>query len=805
MHHNKSMYITNVEKEGPFLKIWGQIDKKSSLDVEKALLQASAPFDEGQFIMKPTSLEVGVLCCAKYMDEKYYRSRITSIALLSDGMVEVNFLDYGNKDTVPAVNLRSLEYFNPSFISLPPLSSPFILAETVCIGGEWNDRIIEQISKEIRYIETNYLVVAQAVKYYFIKIFVRDIDLGLHLVKQNLMQHTSVQTQEAVLLAMIPRAPHPVASTNHSLLQYKSFTLEPNSQHEVYVSYITDGPCHFSVQLKKYESSLVQLMREINSISLKPLEELPIPGTVCLAKCIEDNHICRAVVTSEVDSQYKLFYVDFGNTELVPPENLYQIAFKYVIPKIMAIRLSLAGLEKPSMTLEMQCAFKQFVDNRLLMMEVLPGTKKLALPKCRMWDPDTNIDVIEVLNRAAKCAYPDPIALHKGFTQLIKVSFVFSCNRFYVQLKSKEQELSQLMIDLQTYCNSNQTSFLDKVKVGQPCCAQFSFDQQWYRSLITEINGNVAKVRYIDFGNEEDVPVNVLKVIEGEYLTILRPQAIECSLNGYQNMSEDQERDNMLEELILEQEFTMRVIDSINNKTLVDLMDSANTTVTALLLDSIIARSKVQTAPIIENRYDNHDKRSSSREDRSDDDRSQKSYFQHDDRRPPRTQNWKDKTDDCISWRQNTRKRSDSNSNESTESWRQDNKGFRNRKENDWNERSPNGNFRKEKGGFRGRKDYSTDTERPYKPRNQDGEQSWNQEKFRNKDKNWEEAIRKLAQDLRIITKISKIKMENKVGIRQSLKIKKKIGKEVIQELTQVMKIIIKISKKNSIEKPTTG
>ncbi|KAK9869541.1 hypothetical protein WA026_003297 [Henosepilachna vigintioctopunctata] len=726
MHHNKSMYVTNVEKEGPFLKIWGQIDKKSSLEVEQALLGASVCFDQGQFIPKENTLEVGSLYCAKYVDGKYYRAKITSISPINDGMVEVYFIDYGNKDLIPVSNLRTVECFNGWFNSLPPLSTAFILAEVVCIGGEWNDLIVDQISKEIRYMEHNYIIVAQAIRYYFIKVFVHDIDLGLHLVRQNLMQSTSIQTQEAVLLAMIPRAVPSVAPPNQSLLQYKSFTLEPHSQHEIYVSYITDGPSHFSVQLKKYESTLAQLMREINSIPLKPLEELPIPGTVCLAKCVEDNHICRAVVTSEVDSLYKLFYVDFGNTELVPPENLYQMAFKFIIPKIMAIRLSLAGVEKTSITLDMQCAFKHFVDNRLLMMEVLPAAKKMALPKCRMWDPVSNIDVIDVLNRAAQNAYPDLIALHKGFTQLVKVSFVYSCNRFYVQLKSKEAELIQLMKDLQVYGNSNQTCYLAEAKVGQPCCALFSFDQKWYRCVITEIEETRAKIRYIDFGNEEFVSIDSLKVVDGEYLTILRPQAIECCLNGYQNMSEDQERDFKLEELILEQEFIMKVIDSIGGKTLIDLMDASNTTVTALLLESIMAQAKVQNiVNVPENtKHESSTKRPGLVEERrGNDDRNTKQYFHHDDRRSPRGQNWKEKAgDNNSSWRQSPRNRSDSNSNESTGSWRQDNRGFKNRKENDWNDRP----FKDR--GFRNRTD-NGEKERHQRNRNQSdnvsGNESW--------------------------------------------------------------------------------
>lgn len=92
----------------------------------------------------------------------------------------------------------------------------------------------------------------------------------------------------------------------------------------------------------------------------------------------------------------------------------------------------------------------------------------------------------------------------------------------------------------------------ESVKIGLPCCALFEIDQQWYRAEIVEILDNSVKVRYIDYGNEDTVPNSHLKIIDGEQLTVLRPQAIECCLNGYQNMEQDAERDALLEEIILE-------------------------------------------------------------------------------------------------------------------------------------------------------------------------------------------------------------------------------------------------------------
>lgn len=264
----------------------------------------------------------------------------------------------------------------------------------------------------------------------------------------------------------------------------------------------------------------------------------------------------------------------------------------------MAIRFSLAGVEKSTVTLEMQCSFKQFVDNRLLYMKVLPTPTRMAIPKCELWDPETKTSALDVVNRAAQNAYPEPVSLTRGFSQPVKVSYVYSCNRFYVQLVSKENELLKLMLDLQASCQNNEPMDPSNIKVGLPCCALFESDQQWYRSQVVEVLGDSIKVRYIDYGNEEVVPCSQLKIIDGEQLTVLRPQAIECCLNGYQNMEEDLQRDSFLEELILERQFTMKVAEMTNKKALVELFDDSNYNIASLLLDKL-ASAKSQVSPLL--------------------------------------------------------------------------------------------------------------------------------------------------------------------------------------------------------------
>lgn len=88
----------------------------------------------------------------------------------------------------------------------------------------------------------------------------------------------------------------------------------------------------------------------------------------------------------------------------------------------------------------------------------------------------------------------EPIALTRGFSQQVKISYVYSCNRFYVQLANKEDELTSLMQDLQDICVTNEAMDPSSIKVGVPCCALYDEDGQWYRAQVNKYNHNLVNV-----------------------------------------------------------------------------------------------------------------------------------------------------------------------------------------------------------------------------------------------------------------------------------------------------------------------
>lgn len=389
------------------------------------------------------------------------------------------------------------------------------------------------------------------------------------------------QLQSQPVSSMSPKA-------TPELCNFKTLPLEPNSEHNVYVSYVEDGPYLFSVQLQSMEDALTNLMLDMNTITDPlPLSESPLPGCPCMARCMEDNTLCRAVVINLVQDKCKTYYVDFGNHDVLPFSNIFQIPFKYILPKVMSTRFTLAGLKNVNVNNKMKCAFKDYVTNRLLKLKVLKLDGSPVMQYCELFD-ENNQNIINVLYENAN-QYKN-LQVNKGMKYGVIVSFIEGCKKFFVQLKEHSDALSKLMNVLATNCGNAQP--LIRTEEGTPCVAFYSADEQWYRAVVISSDAETATVKYVDYGNVETVPLTSLKTIDPNFVKVLAAQAIECCLCGYQNMSFNTEIENVFESLTLECEFTMRVVTKQNNDAtvLVDLFDMSGNNVAALLIEKLASQ-----------------------------------------------------------------------------------------------------------------------------------------------------------------------------------------------------------------------
>jgi hypothetical protein len=112
----------------------------------------------------------------------------------------------------------------------------------------------------------------------------------------------------------------------------------------------------------------------------------------------------------------------------------------------------------------------------------------------------------------------------------VYVSYVESSRKFWVQLKSHENDLNSLMSDISACFAEDLPSTGDIVNPteGQVCAACFSDDGAFYRSIVQNIQGSNCTVFFLDYGNNEEKRTSELFTLP-QALCQLPVQAVQCS------------------------------------------------------------------------------------------------------------------------------------------------------------------------------------------------------------------------------------------------------------------------------------
>ncbi|XP_069701642.1 uncharacterized protein tud isoform X2 [Periplaneta americana] len=616
------VFVTYIENDGPLLRIWGQLERTQAIFVERLILQLTEQFERGLGI--PSSVEVGQLCCARYSDGVYYRARITSPADVT-GQVAVRFIDYGNSEVVSVRDIRSLEesLLSP-LASVTDQATEFFLAGVIPLEGAWNENNLSFIRQTICYEELKCFIAGQVANKRLLRVFYNNEDFALTLIAKKIAVTISIHAQQILLqgyygLSTVPpqfpgfSVPPPrlllnplqshtmplppipslkmenssqqsvgnVLAVRETVRVFTSPMLEIHSEHMVYVSYVEDGPSSFAIQLQAAEGTLSSIMNEINNPPPTPLTQPLMPGSVCLGRFSEDQTLCRAVVMAVLDDKCRLYYVDFGNSEVIPHSEIFELPQKFINPKVMALRFTLSGLKTLNITNDLKSYFKELVTEKLLRLRVVPPEGPPLKQYGELYL--NNANVLDLLvqklkeKQTVQLSYSDLPLPQIGSNDNVKVSYVVNASHFYVQLEFNAEALNSVMLAVEAVCSGTATS-LDgsQLRVGLPCCAQYKEDEKWYRAKILSSSSGLVEVMYVDYGNTDSVPLSCLQRIDPNLVQILKTQALPCCLSGFQENTDD-DLGVRFEEMTLEKTLTMVVVDKLqNDRLLVELYDASS-------------------------------------------------------------------------------------------------------------------------------------------------------------------------------------------------------------------------------------
>ena len=613
-------FITHVESVGPLLKFWVQLNRNDAVSVERLILQVKDKFEKQ--VSTPKIIQIGTVCCAKYSDGCYYRARITNTLPLEK--VIVHFIDYGNTETVAVSDIRTLnERELQPLVQLTGQATEFFLAGLLSPRGSWDDSSLTYIKQLVCYEVLKCLMVRVVNDKKLIRIEYQNKDLAAIIIEKNIGVEDSFNAQERLIqgyfslssvspLSELLLTPPPTQQVqpqfNYPILPavrvmntpqqmvvpviqppiresiniFTSPKLEIHSEHMVYVSCVEDGPSAFTVQLQVTEDLLSSLMNEINSSSPIPFTQPLMPGSVCLGRFTDGKTLCRAVVSEVLYDKCKLYYVDFGASEILPYSEIYELPQKFFNVKVMAIRFALSGLTNLDINNELKSYFINLVTEKLLCLKVtLPEGPPLK-QYCELYLEGRSI--YQLLLEKKKMELQQPVfldyqpyaTLSAGRKEVVKVSYVDHLSNFYVQLLINREALNSVMLAVDSTCTSTSRQLREnELRPGLPCCSLYREDEKWYRAKVLSVVSDLIEVLYVDYGNTDKISLSSLKCIEPDLVNILKPQAIPCCLSGYENNVND-ELSIQFEKDTLEKTLTMVVVGSLENgKLLVDLYDSA--------------------------------------------------------------------------------------------------------------------------------------------------------------------------------------------------------------------------------------
>ena len=324
----------------------------------------------------------------------------------------------------------------------------------------------------------------------------------------------------ALMIASKPTSPKKSST-------YKSRLLEANSQHKVFVSYAEEGPELFAVQLVTDAKKLQDMMDDINKRPHSSLTEPPMIGTVCLGRMSGDRIICRAIVMNLSGSQCKLFFVDFGDTEMVSYYDIFDIPEEFVKPNVFAMRFCLSGVKKLEKGPHLNETFKQLVNGKVMTLKVVSPEGPPLIQYGELYLDNKNVLELLMANMKDKLQFKWIEMLPMGSRHSVLVSYVDSCIKFFVQLSAHIDELNAVMDAVRAHCENSSSP--GELPVGAACCARFPDDNNWYRARVRDTRRNKIVVVYVDYGNEQEVEVSDLRTITPELIK-LPAQAMKCAL-----------------------------------------------------------------------------------------------------------------------------------------------------------------------------------------------------------------------------------------------------------------------------------
>ncbi|XP_023203167.1 tudor domain-containing protein 6 isoform X2 [Xiphophorus maculatus] len=533
---------------------------------------------------------IGYPCAARGRDGRWYRSVIQQV-FPTNKVVEVLNVDYGTKQFVQVENVKRLA---TEFTRMPVVTY-------VCSLHGILDKKVGWTTSEIDFLKSLLLhkTVIAKVEYrsisdqvYYVTLY-GDDNINMNSLfgsKENCFPKYEKTLGDYALPSGVYTQQHPAQPERKALPSQQSVEEIPaedlviNSSHLAVVHHVS-SPSEFWIQTENYRKDLEELLDAMyhlyqDSANTHMLIN-PSLGLYCAAQA-QDGEFYRATVTEVGETQIKVFFVDYGNTEVVDGSKIRILPAECRKMPQLGLKCSLAGV-RPKDGRWSQNALEYFIktvtDTELIVrvkgrysdsyvVQLInpeaqteqdvntqmctngfaerteiprePTVKGALKPSVVSSAPLTVAALPQVckdigisfrptfglLNNERKIGTFKEQMFPIGSVLDVNVSCIESPNDFWCQLVQNAGSLRLLMHDIQAYYANSEF----EPNVDAACVARHPENGMWYRALVIRKHETPqVDVLFVDYGQTKTVSLFDLRKISPEFLT-LHGQAFRCSL-----------------------------------------------------------------------------------------------------------------------------------------------------------------------------------------------------------------------------------------------------------------------------------
>ncbi|XP_039548347.1 tudor domain-containing 6 isoform X1 [Pimephales promelas] len=574
-----------TEVTSPF-RIFCQL-KVFSQELKKLTEQITRHYEGrvGRNFARPENL--GSPCASRGSDGKWYRSVLQQV-MSANNVVEVLQVDYGKKQFVQVENVRPLA---PEFFRMPVVTYVCSLHGIVDRGVGWT-------ASQIDYLKSLLLNRTVIAKFQY-----QSLSEGVHYVmlygEENtninklfeLKQKCSLDSEMTLADFAVQKSPSQNSKILETTETYSGETysdlkgnkpvfftesLAPNTSHLAVVQHV-DSPGKFWVQTQNYADEFDQLMNDLGNLYINPtsaegLIRKPVVGLLCAAKA-QDGVFYRAAVSKVIDKKAEVYFLDYGNTELVDCFNLRQLPLRFQQLPAVAVKCSLHGIKSRLKHWDERATlfFSKLVEDKKLELHVqdkhqdthmvqlvdpsLDGENDVNKLLCKANFADSEKSIVDssvvrscgfkITNTSgifytdtqpqtpsSSSAVVESASVFKeylfpiGSSLEVTVSYIESPNDFWCQKAQNAACLEVLMQDIQRFYAHSE--FQPPLEAA--CVARHPETGIWYRALVIQKHQTPhVEVLFVDYGQTKKVAIEDLRKINPAFLK-MKGQAFRCSL-----------------------------------------------------------------------------------------------------------------------------------------------------------------------------------------------------------------------------------------------------------------------------------